>query len=232
MATAGYHGGQNNPYDSAAPNTYEQAAYAEEAQANPYSTETATPEYQNPDYAQSAEHQNASYPLQQSTPLSNQEFLTRVESVRSDIRQLTSNVSEIGTLHQRSLSSTDGSQAPQLEQMVSQTQILNTRIKDQIKFLETDSVKSGKPVTKNSQIKTLKGHFKDQLQQYEQEERSYRKRYEDQIARQYKIINPEASDAEIKEAASADWGNEGVFQTAVGFHRFSSIFLNGLSHDH
>ena len=234
MANAGYQLelGQNNPY--------EQATYAEEGHAdhyhhtpNEYTEHLTGSQPQDSTYGQPTTHANAGHPTQQanagystqqanagystqhSNPLSNQDFLTRVEGVRSDIRQLTSNVSEIGTLHQRALNSTDGSQAPQLEQIVSQTSVLNTRIKDQIKFLETDSVKSGQPTTKKSQVRTLKSHFQDQLQQYQQEERSYRSRYEEQIARQYKIINPEASEAEVREAATADWANEGVFQTAV-----------------
>merc|ERR1711939_421175 len=39
------------------------------------------------------------------------------------------------------------------------------------------------------------------------------------IARQYRIVNPEATDSEVQEAADADWGNEGVFQTALKTNR-------------
>lgn len=149
--------------------------------------------------------------------LSNQDFLARVESVRSDIRTLTNNVSEIGMLHQRALSSPQSGQVP-LDNLVTQTQVLNTTIKDQIKYLETDAAKSGKNTTKDSQIRTLKGHFRTQLEDYQREEQTYRKRYQEQIAREYRIVNPEASESEVQEASTADWGNEGVFQTAVRPH--------------
>jgi len=33
------------------------------------------------------------------------------------------------------------------------------------------------------------------------------------------IVNPEATDAEVAEATQADWGNEGVFQTALKTNR-------------
>lgn len=147
--------------------------------------------------------------------LSNQDFLARVEGVRTEIRQLTGNVAEIGSVHQRVLSSPDNSSSAQLENLVAQTQVLNTRIKDQIKFLETDTVKSGKNKTKESQVRTLKQNFRNQLEDYQKEEVTYRQRYREQIARQYKIVNPEASESEVHEAADADWNNEGVFQTAV-----------------
>jgi len=147
--------------------------------------------------------------------MSNQDFLTRVEAAKSDIRDLTANISSIGTLHQKALSSPDSGSSAQLEHLVSQTQILNTRIRDQIKFLETDAARSGGNVTKDAQIRTLKQNFKTQLEEYQREEQTYRQRYQEQIARQYRIVNPEATDEEVREAANADWGDEGVFQTAV-----------------
>lgn len=99
--------------------------------------------------------------------------------------------------------------------MITQTQVLNTSIKDQIKFLETDAVRSRDNSVKNTQVGQLKTSFTKQLQEYRQEEANYEKRYREQIARQYRIVNPDATESEVREAADADWGNEGVFQTAV-----------------
>jgi syntaxin 1B/2/3 len=152
---------------------------------------------------------------QTSITMSNPDFLARVEAVKAEIRNLTANISEIGTIHQRLLNDTAGTHSSSLENIVSQTQILNTRIKDQIKQLETDAAKSNKNQTKDSQIRTLKSNFKNQLEDYQREENNYRQRYKEQISRNYRIVNPEASDQEVREAADADWGNEGVFQTAV-----------------
>jgi len=147
--------------------------------------------------------------------MSNPDFLARVEAVRNEIRTLTGNISEVGTIHQRVLSNPDQGSSAQLETIVASTQILNTKIKDQIKQLEVDAARSGRNQTKDSQIRTLKSNFKSQLEEYQKEEMAYRQRYRDQIERQYRIVNPEATDAEVREAADADWGNEGVFQTAV-----------------
>lgn len=156
--------------------------------------------------------------------LTNPDFLSRVEAVKADIRTLTTHVGQIATLHQQSISSADSAGSSNaLESMVTQTQVLNTSIKDQIKTLETDAVRSQGNSVKDTQIRQLKTSFTKQLQEYRQEEANYERRYREQIARQYRIVNPEASDAEVQEAVGADWGNEGVFQTAVGLDPFRKI---------
>jgi syntaxin 1B/2/3 len=148
--------------------------------------------------------------------LSNPDFLSRVEAVKADIRTLTTHVGQIATLHQQSISSADNVGASNaLESMVTQTQVLNTSIKDQIKYLETDAARSQGNTVKDTQIRQLKTSFTKQLQEYRQEEANYERRYREQIARQYRIVNPEATESEVQEAMGADWGNEGVFQTAV-----------------
>lgn len=153
------------------------------------------------------------------TPLYNvlegPDFLARVASVRSHIELLSSNISQIATLHQRSLSSTDSGSSAALESTVTETRILTTQIRDQIRYLETDAARSGGNSTKDSQLRSLKSQFRDRLEQYEHEEFSYKERYQDQIARQYRIVNPGADEDEVQEAMTADWGDEGIFQTAV-----------------
>lgn len=238
MSYGGYQQYGGNPYDNPAGGQQYTSGAAPTQYGNPYSqTNTAThgqAGYGASDsYATTAQNgaapaaqpygqqpyglQPTVAPGQQAPPrvLSNQDFLARVENTRSDIRQLTSNVSEIGTIHQRILGSPDNTASAQLEHLVSQTQVLNTRIKDQIKALEADTAKSGKNTTKESQIRTLKQNFKSQLEDYQKEEQTYRQRYKEQIARQYRIVNPEASESEVREATEADWEDEGIFQTAV-----------------
>lgn len=149
--------------------------------------------------------------------LSQPDFLARVDYCKAEIRELTSSIHEISTLHQRALSSPDSSSTAQLESLVTQTQLKNTKIRDQIKYLELDALKTndGTKNVKSRQAKTLKGEFEKELEGYRQEELNYRQRYREQIARQIKIVNPDATEEEVEEAANADWGQEGVFQTAV-----------------
>lgn len=154
---------------------------------------------------------------QQRATLTQKEFLDRVQGLRDDIKGLTNDIDYIGQLHQRTLSSTDGRGKQELEQFVTQTQVRNTAIKDGVKSLERDLARTTDTsrTTKSTQLQSLKTFFQSELRKYESIERDYREKYREQIARQYRIVNPDASEQEVRDAANADWGNEGVFQTAV-----------------
>ena len=154
-----------------------------------------------------------------SQTLTRQDFLSRIEFAKSEIRALSLNITSISNLHQRALSSPDQNSSAELENLITQTQLKNTQILDQIKFLELDAAKTtdGSKPTKTAQAEKLKRDFERELKGYQQEEVAYRQRYREQIARQYRIVNPEASEAEVNEASELDWGSEGVFQTAVSY---------------
>jgi syntaxin 1B/2/3 len=207
-------------YDQYNQNPYQQGPAQESSygygQTNPYAQDApahSNNQYEMQDYSQQSSAAGSS--------LSQQEFLNRVQKLRDEIKGLTTDIDHIGLLHQRTLSSTDGSANHELEHYVSQTQIRNTAIKDGIKGLERDLAKTNDSsrTTKNTQLQSLKTFFKSELDKYQSVERDYEQRYRDQIARQYRIVNPDASEEEVREAANADWGNEGVFQTALRTNR-------------
>ncbi|KAK7427096.1 hypothetical protein QQZ08_006365 [Neonectria magnoliae] len=199
-----------NPYQEGPP---QEAGYGQNRQANPYAQEQpGHNQYEMQDYTQQPTSSSA---------LSQNDFLNRVQNLRNDIKALTNDIDYIGQLHQRTLGSTDGVAKEQLEQYVAQTQIRNTAIKDGIKSLERDLAKTtdSSRNTKSTQLSSLKTFFKSELDKYQSIERDYRQRYRDQIARQYRIVNPDASEADVQQASEADWGDEGVFQTALRTNR-------------
>jgi len=235
MASGGYGGYQQyggNPYgggnEGASSNPYGQSTEATGYGAsNPYGGSQGhsqppplTQEASN--YSQASQYDTPGatpFPTQPSQPLSQPDFLARVEGAKTRIGQLTANISSIASIHQRLLSSPDSSSTAQLESLTSQTQLQNTGIKDEIKYLERDAAKTPNSSLKKSQVQSLKTSFQAQLKSYQDEEREYSTRYRDAIARQYRIVNPEATEREVNEAANADWGNEGVFQTALKSNR-------------
>lgn len=172
--------------------------------------------------AQAQGQQNPYGSTQQQTShstLTQQDFLQRVSHVRNEIRSLTTDVHGIATLHHAALGGSDDTAQRKLDNLVASTQLKNTSIRDQIRSLKADVERTtdGSAGMKKRQFEALNGDFKKELQNYLQEEQQYRDRYRDQIARQYRIVNPEASEEQVREAADTDWGNEGVFQTAVSF---------------
>ncbi|KAH7092108.1 t-SNARE [Paraphoma chrysanthemicola] len=152
-------------------------------------------------------------------PLTREEYLQRIEGTKQRIGQLTSDIQSIATIHQRMLSSPDNRSSTELESVVTQTQIRNTQIKDEIKFLEKDAARDPNNSFKKQQINSLKNTFEKQLRDFQSEEADYSKRYREAIGRQYRIINPEATEAEVNEAANSDWGDEGIFTQALKSNR-------------
>ncbi|KAK3209752.1 hypothetical protein GRF29_44g575068 [Pseudopithomyces chartarum] len=196
--------------------------------SNPYGGENdqlnAPPlQHEDSHYSQASQYsqpQQPGLPQQHGAqPLSQQDFLARIDGTKSRINQLSANISEIANIHQRMLSSPDNRSSAQLESIVSETQIRNTSIKDEIKFLEKDAAREPQNSFKRTQVQSLKRTFKSQLEDFQKEEADYSKRYRDAIARQYRIVNPEATEQEVQEAANADWGDEGIFQQALKTNR-------------
>ncbi|ORY13214.1 t-SNARE [Clohesyomyces aquaticus] len=218
QAEAGY-GGPPNPYGGA-PGGY--------GASNPYGGNeeqlNAPPALQQGDsnYSQASQY-SANAPLPPAHhgagPLSRDDYLARIDGCKGRINQLTSSIQNIASIHQRMLSSPDGNASAQLESLVSQTQISNGQIKDEIKFLERDASREPGNAFKRTQVESLKRTFQTQLRDFQDEESAYQKRYREAIARQYRIVNPEATEAEVQEAANADWGDEGIFQTALKSNR-------------
>lgn len=168
-------------------------------------------------YGSAAQPGQQPYGLEQpgTRPLNQQDFLQRIDGTKTRIGQLTQDIGAISSIHQRMLSSPDNRSSAELESIVSQTQIRNTQIKDEIKFLERDAARDPSNSFKRTQVESLKRTFKSQLEDFQREEADYSKRYREAIARQYRVINPEATEAEVQEAANADWGDEGIFTQAV-----------------
>ncbi len=160
--------------------------------------------------------------------MTQQEYLTQVSNVRGEIRSLTTSVQSIAGLHQRALGGNDPGAAAQLEQLVSQTQLKNTQIRNQLRLLQNDCERTtdGTHALKKRQFETLNNDFKRELQGYLSEEKQYRERYREQISRQYRIVNPDATEDEVNQAADADWGSEGIFQTAVRFSLSLSLIIS------
>lgn len=155
------------------------------------------------------------------------EFLARVDGCKGRIRQLTSQIGEIATVHQRLLSDTAESGAHhQLEHLSTQTSLLNAQIKDEIKFLETDAVRTGGNSTKDSQVRNLKNSFKAELDSYQQLEKKFRDGYQEQIKRQFLIVKPDASDEEIQQVVNDADGQQQIFADAVSFCENSEKLLH------
>ncbi|KAK5651627.1 hypothetical protein OQA88_11802 [Cercophora sp. LCS_1] len=155
------------------------------------------------------------------TPLPLDEFLDQVQNIRTEIRSFSHEIQELLTLHQRSLtSSDDGTTKYRLSSLATATQRRSTSIRNHLFDLKVDVEKAsrfdsadhGSFNVKKTQLDSLTADFKREVQRLLAEEQRYRNLCREQIARQYRIVNPDATNDEVQQAAEQD---EGVFQAAL-----------------
>ncbi|ODV82347.1 protein SSO2 [Suhomyces tanzawaensis NRRL Y-17324] len=103
----------------------------------------------------------------------------------------------------------------QIDALVSEAQSLQLDLKNRIKNVQTQAVQS-KNQTKLDQAETSRKRFLELIQEYRLVEANNREQTKVQAERQYKIIKPDASDAEIK-AVVEDGGSNSqqYFQQAL-----------------
>ncbi|KFY10820.1 hypothetical protein V492_04830 [Pseudogymnoascus sp. VKM F-4246] len=156
-------------------------------------------------------------------PRTQREFLDQVAAIRDLLRGFDTSMVEVSQYHQRLLDATDTAAAadlgPGLQQLESETLSRNDQLKRLIKNLEQDAANTADD-TKNmkfTQIAPLKKEFQSKLTKYQGVERDYRTRRQEQIRRQYLIVNPDATDTELAAVAdsSNDPGSQNVFQMAL-----------------
>lgn len=172
---------------------------------------------------------NAPQARQQSTyvtPLSQQDFLKQVAVVRDLLKDFDNSLAEVGTLHLRLLDSTDTSSTTELgatlQHMESQTFARNEQIRRAIKTLAQDAANTTDSTKdmKMKQVSPLKREFQSKITTYQTLEREYGAKRQEQIRRQFLIVNPDATDDELAAVADASSapGSQSAFQMAVSSH--------------
>lgn len=143
--------------------------------------------------------------------------------IRDLLKDFDTSLAEIRQLHNRLLDATDTSSSSglgtQLQNLETTAMSRNDQIRRLIQRLAQDAANttdSGKDM-KQKQVGPLKKEFQGKLVLYQNVEREYRTARQEQIRRQYLIVNPDATDSELAAVADAsqDPGSQGVFQSAV-----------------
>jgi len=215
-----------NPYGQ--PNPYDQGPSAEGGYGGSYGGNYGGG-YDNNGYGQQPEsHEMQTYGQQQrqphgpdttttGTPLSQQEFLNSVRDVEGHIQQFRSNLDQIRTLHQQSLSDTSGRPPPGLEQLQAVTEQLKSQIKTEVDNLVSDATRTGDSTfnTKKRQAERLRDLYKDAIQAYPVDERRRKGQIGQQAVRQLLIVNPDATPQEQDAVRNGDLQQDQIFQSAL-----------------
>ncbi|KAL8868368.1 MAG: hypothetical protein Q9174_005039, partial [Haloplaca sp. 1 TL-2023] len=143
-------------------------------------------------------------------------ILNECREIDRGIDTIERNLERLRFLQQRSIDDVDASQNTQtnreLDSLSSDTMTLYRNFGHRLKIIK-GMKESGDP--RNShQVGRVDRKLKQVIQEYQQVDSEYRKNLSAQMERQYRIVRPDASDAEVQEAVQ-DTSNNQVFSQAL-----------------
>ncbi|ODQ51160.1 t-SNARE [Saitoella complicata NRRL Y-17804] len=150
------------------------------------------------------------------------DFFAEIDQIKGALRQIDENVTRIQGLHQRSLNDITEDKAEwnhrQLDALIADTSTITNNLKFQIKNLEAKNARlpagSSDVHTRSTQTAAVKNNFLKTIQNYQKVEQEFRQRYRQRMERQYRIVNPEASDVDVSQALDTQQGGQ-IFSQAL-----------------
>ncbi|EFQ30829.1 SNARE domain-containing protein [Colletotrichum graminicola] len=144
-------------------------------------------------------------------------ILNECRSIDQGIDQIESNLNQLRMLQERSLTDADtsanSSTARQLDALSSETMAMYRSLTDRVRTVKSSP--DGQSARNSPQVGRVDRRLKGAIQQYQQVESAFRKRTQDQMARQYRIVRPDADEREVREAVEDAGAGAQIFQQAV-----------------
>lgn len=145
------------------------------------------------------------------------DFYNEIGGIGESIRKFSTNIDDLARLHSSQIDTVDISRnglGQQIESLIEETRGLMSNIKKHIQSLQAQRVTVRTANMRHPQIELLRSKFMDAIQKYQTEEKAYREKTKERIARQYTIVNPNATQEEIDAAVSSDEGMQ-IFAQAT-----------------
>ncbi|KAI0466147.1 t-SNARE [Xylaria cf. heliscus] len=208
MAQYGY-GGQQNPFDDR--HDAGQGGYGGGLPSRPNYRNQGYEEYGSNNVEMAPLAQNAD-PFSDRNPNST---LDEITDINNGINIIDNNLEQLRMLQQRSLDDADSSASSSTNRQLDR---LSTETMAQYRSL-TERVRQLKSKPENvqrfgQQVRRVDTRLKDAIRAYQQVESSFRKKTEEQMARQYRIVCPDATEEEVRAAVEDQSGGQ-VFQQAL-----------------
>lgn len=144
-------------------------------------------------------------------------ILNECRDIDNGIGQVESNLEQLRMIQQRTLDDADSSASSQanrqLDSLSSETMALYRTLTDRVRKVKS-SPDANSP-RNSAQVGRVDRRLKQAIQQYQQVESQFRKRTQDQMARQYRIVRPDASEQEVRAAVEDTSSGGQVFQQAL-----------------
>ena len=143
-------------------------------------------------------------------------ILNECRDIDRGIDQIEQNLEQLRGLQQRTLDDADSSSSSaanrKLDAMSSETMALYRGLTERVRTVKSNP--DARAPKFSQQVSRVDRRLKSAIQQYQQVESQFRKRTQDQMARQYRIVRPDASEQEVR-AAVEDTSNNQVFSQAL-----------------
>lgn len=144
-------------------------------------------------------------------------ILNECREIDQGIDEIERNLQQLRMLQDRSLNDADTSAGSatsrQLDGLSSETMGLYRGLTERVRTIKSNA-ESRQP--KNAaQVGRVDRRLKDAIRSYQQVESAFRKKTQDQMARQYRIVRPDASEQEVQAAVEDSSQGAQVFQQAL-----------------
>ncbi|OTB05685.1 hypothetical protein M426DRAFT_21715 [Hypoxylon sp. CI-4A] len=142
-------------------------------------------------------------------------ILNEVSEINHGIDTIDRNLDQLKMLQQRALDDADASGSSntsrQLDALSSETMAHYRSLTERVRQLKSNPESQQKF---GQQVRRVDGRLKDAIRAYQGVESAFRKKTQEQMARQYRIVRPDADEAEVRAAVEDQTGGQ-VFQQAL-----------------
>ncbi|CAK7202470.1 hypothetical protein SEUCBS139899_005193 [Sporothrix eucalyptigena] len=143
-------------------------------------------------------------------------ILNECRSIDRGIDQIDQNLNQLRMLQDRSLNEagTSGSSTSrQLDSLASDTMALYRQLTERVR--QVKSQREAQQAKNAPQVGRVDRRLKQAIQSYQQVESTFRKKTQDQMARQYRIVRPDASESEVRAVVEDTAAGSQMFQQAM-----------------
>lgn len=162
-------------------------------------------------------------------------FFNEVDDIKRSLAHYDENVGRIESLHKRSLAEisedSENFTNNQIQSLTQESKAMANDLKRRIKSLESRSFRD---LTKKVQAENVKESFKSSIRKYQAIESNFSRKYKERAERQYRIVKPDATDAEVKEAIEDNNGSQIFSQALINSNRVgqANAALNEVQNRH
>jgi len=143
------------------------------------------------------------------------QFMNKINEINENLDRYETIINNIDSLHKNLLTQVNEEREievrHQLDNLISQASNLQYQLKTDIKLAQQDGLHDS---NKQAQAENSRQRFLKLIQDYRIIDSNYKEENKEQAKRQYKIVQPEATDDEV-EAAISDVGGQQIFSQAL-----------------